>query len=121
MNEITIDLDIYSPRWGHDDTYTVLLSREYMTISMSARVAKCEWREGLDPEWNKHNTLEDIMNNDSIYPPTILPSLFEQVWKAWRDGELNQEQASNELQALAEWLNIITKAKPKTDFWNMYF
>ena len=121
MDEITIDLDIYSPRWGHDDTYTVVFNRECMIISMNSRVTKCEWREGLNPEWNKDNTLEDIMNNDSIYPPTVLPSLFEYVWEAWRDGKLNEEQATNELQALAEWLNIITKAKPQTDFWKMSF
>ena len=124
MEAIKIDLNIYSPRWGHDDRYTVNLQKDSMIISQAARSAKCEWQENQDPKWSKEfnkNSLEAIMNNDSIYPPSILPSMFEQVWKSWRNGELDENEAKIELEALATWLNTITKAKPNTSFWSKYF
>lgn len=115
-----VELRIYSPRWGHDDTYTFTLTRESMEISMQVRSAKCRWRENLDPEWSGE-TLEQIMNNDSIYPPAIFQSLVEHVWKEWRKSEINDGQVNAELNELATWLNIITRAKPDTEFWHKYF
>lgn len=112
--------NIYSPRWGHDDEYSFDLTLEAMTISRDAQKTKCIWREGLDPEW-QGESLENIMRNDNIYPPAILPDLLEYLWRAVRNNELNQAQAQAELNAAADWLNTTTRAKPQTDFWRRYF
>lgn len=40
---------------------------------------------------------------------------------AWRGGEIDTAQAEAELRALADWINAVTRAKPRTDFWRTYF
>jgi len=120
MSTISVDLEIFSPRWGHTDTYSVELHNDYMTITMSPKVAKVIWVQDRDPQWSGES-IQKIMNNDNIYPPEITQDLFEQAWKAWRNGELNNAEVNVELQNLAEWINTVTKAKPKSDFWSKYF
>ena len=110
----------YSPRWGHEDTYRVDLSRDFMEIKMQARCARAEWKEDHDPEWSGE-PLARIFVNDSITPPHNVQDLFEYAWMRWRDGQLNDAQVSDELHELETWLNTITKAKPRTDFWSGYF
>jgi len=61
------------------------------------------------------------MNNDSIYPPTIFQHLDEHAWKEWRNREINDDQAKAERNELATWLNVITHAKPATNFWKKCF
>jgi len=114
------ELRIFSPRWGRDDVYGVNLQRESMTVALAPRVATCTWRENRDPVWGGED-LETILRNDSIYPPSILPRLFEHVWTSWRGGEIDDAAAARELEALTVWLNEITRAKPATDFWRRYF
>ena len=72
----TITAQIYSPRWGHNDTYEFELTREAMTITMGARKSRCVWQEGRDPRWEAE-PLEGILRNDCIYPPGILVSLLD--------------------------------------------
>lgn len=115
-----ITAQIYSPRWGHNDTYEFELTQEAMNITMGARGSRCEWREGADPEW-QGEPLEDILGNDSIYPPAILPNLLEYLWTSWRNGEIDDAEAQVELNIVAEWINTITREKPNTDFWGRYF
>jgi hypothetical protein len=114
------ELRIFTPRWGHEDVYTVSLDRGSMIISRDRRVATCGWRDNLDPVWAGED-LEAILRNDSIYPPSILPRLLEHVWTSWRSSEIDDAAAEQELQALADWLNTITRAKPDTKFWRTYF
>ena len=116
----TITAQIYSPRWGHDDNYEFELTPEAMTVSMGIRKSKCVWQENRDPIW-QGEPVEAILRNDSIYPPTILPDLLEHLWISWRNGEINESDAQTELDAMINWLNTITKAKPETDFWRKYF
>jgi hypothetical protein len=120
MSSTSVKLEIFSPRWGHTDTYTVDLHNDYMTISMHPRTTKVTWVDNCDPEWSIE-TVQDILNNDSIYAPEITQDLFERAWKAWRDGEIDNKQVDDELQLLAGWINAVTAAKPKSDFWGKYF
>ena len=119
MNTI-VKLNIFSPRWGHEDTYTVELSRDFMEISMKMRKTKATWDESSDPEWSG-KSLDGIMNNDNIYPPAITRDLFERAWKAWRDGELNDQEVEKELHLVADWVNAVTRSKPNSEFWAKYF
>ena len=115
-----VQFELFSPRWGHNDTYTVGLERDYMEISMQVRTARAEYRENRDPEWSGE-AIEDILSNDNIAAPDNLKALFEFAWLSWRRSELSDEQVGAELQALATWINAITAAKPRTDFWRRYF
>lgn len=115
-----VDLKIYSPRWGHHDIYRVELHQDYMKITMAPREAKATYIENRDPVWSGES-LQRIMNNDSIYPPEITQRLFQRAWLAWRHGELDDEQVAQELELVAEWINTVTEAKPDSDFWRGYF
>lgn len=64
---------------------------------------------------------EDILKNDSIYSPVIFEDLLEYAWESWRSGELNDDGVRSELRVLIDWLNQITVARPKTEFWQKYF
>lgn len=110
---------IFSPRWGHFDTYTFEFEQDYLKITMHPRSATCRWRERQDPVWE--GSMHSILKNDSIYGPEILDRLLEYLWTSWRNNELNDEQASAELDYLIEWINAMTETKPKTPFWNHYF
>lgn len=117
---ITLTAEIYSPRWGHNDTYTFELTREAMTISMMAREGKCTWKDSYDPVWTGES-LQDMLQNDLIYPPAIFQDLVEHLWTSWRNSEISSTQAQTELHEITSWLNEITKVKPKSDFWSKYF
>lgn len=120
MDEAKVKLRIYSPRWGHEDTYELGLTRDSLVITRGERSAKCTWRENLDPEWSGE-CLDGILQNDLIYPPSIFPRLIKHAWLSWRSGEIDDAAVDTELNALATWLNVITKAKPDTEFWKKYF
>lgn len=122
MAELTIELKIYSPRRGHEDIYSFEISREELVINLhaGARSAKATYRENYDPEWTGE-PLENMLRNDSIYPPTNFNKLIEHVWLSWRSEGLSSERVEKELQALIDWLNFITKNKPSTEFWTSYF
>jgi hypothetical protein len=116
----TVALEIFSPRWGHHDIYSVELGQDYMEVSMQMRSARAQWHDALDPTWTGE-AIDNMMRIDSIYPPGITRDLFEQVWKAWRTGEISDQKADAELQEVANWINAVTAAQPKTDFWRRYF
>jgi hypothetical protein len=65
--------------------------------------------------------LEDMFSNDSIHAPAVVPNLLEHLWTSWRNGVIDDQQAQTELDAVTQWLNATTHAKPRTDFWNKYF
>jgi len=116
----TVELDIYSPRWGHNDRYTVILDDDFMEISSHQKKTIVTYRQDEDPVWTGQ-PLEKTMMNDHIYPPAITQDLFERAWEAWRNDELNNQQVENELKAISTWINEVTNSKPKTEFWNRYF
>jgi hypothetical protein len=116
----TLTAQIYSPRWGHNDTCTFEFTKDTMTISLNQKQSKCVYVQNRDPQW-EGESVESILNNDSIYGPAILTDLLEHLWTSWRDGELSDAETQVELNAVIDWLNSVTAAKPKTDFWGKYF
>lgn len=120
MDPVTVFADFYSPRWGHADRYEFEFSMEHLTIKQLARVCAATWHDNIDPEWGGES-LTDILGNDSIYSPHNLESLLEHLWRAWRDGELNNAQLQAELTAFADYINASTAAKPQTEFWTRTF
>lgn len=116
----TFSAEIYSPRWGNNDTYVFDFERDTLTIKFPPRIATCKWHENGYPEWSGEK-FEQILRNDSIYPPSILQDLIEYLWTSWRNGDIQADSVNTELQVVITWLNQITKAKPQTEFWSAYF
>lgn len=119
MSDAEFSLKIDNPRYGHDDTYTITFSKDSMTVGLLPRQTTCKWIDGQDPVWQGEGVL-DIMQNDSIYAPWIVPDLLVHVWTRWRDG-LSTDDAQKELEAVADWINVTTAHKPRSDFWRKYF
>lgn len=122
MDEVTLEMSIFTTRWGHADIYDLEFGEEALTISHPPRTATCTWREGLDPEWSKESITEKdsllaMLENDSVFPPTILHFLLERAWFAWRDGDIEADDLQLELNNLAVWLNVITHTRPQSEFW----
>ena len=125
-DQICFEVRLYSPRWGHEDTYEIKLDGEQMRVEGVNRTAECSWVEGRDPKWSGYNEtignpLEEILKNDSIYPPTVFIRALEYAWMAWRDGTLDDQKVLQEVQQLCEWVNEVSRSKPKTDFWQKIF
>ena len=120
MDDTIFNMRLYSPRWGHEDAYELKLSHDSMEINHHPKSAICKWRDSLDPEWTG-DCLKDILMNDSIYPPADLKDCISYAWVSWREGKLDDRAVTKELQAVADWINITTKAKPNTAFWRGYF
>lgn len=116
----TLQAKIYSPRWGHDDTYDFDFERDRLRITFKMKAAVCTYRENRDPEWTGTD-LNRILEDDSIAPPLKFTAAMENLWGKWRGGELHPNNLAAELQAAIDWLNACTQAKPKTDFWRQFY
>ena len=122
----TIHVSVYSPRWGHDDGYTISCSENEMSISNFGKEAICENIPPKDPIWKGYNDttgnpLENILTNDGIYPPINFVDALETAWQSWINGELTDEQVKEEVSQLFDWLNSISKNKPNSEFWSKEF
>jgi hypothetical protein len=120
------EVNVYTPRWGHDDTYKINVTLNELTVAAVSKEARCKWIQNRDPEWSGHNDfsgnpLVRILENDSVYPPSVFVRAIEHAWMAWRDSTLDDQQLVSEFKELFEWLNTVTKAKPRSDFWQGVF
>ena len=50
-DETEVEVRVYSPRWGHEDTYTISMTRNWMKVEHHPRSATCKWVENKDPVW----------------------------------------------------------------------
>lgn len=120
------EICFYSPRWGHEDTYKITMDRQQMRIDGVMKHAICTWVENKNPRWTGHNEgignpLQNVLENDSIYPPTVFVRALEHAWTAWRDGKLDDQQVQIEVQQLCDWVNKTSRNRPNTDFWRSIF
>lgn len=121
MESFEATAEVYSPRWGHTDTYRFHFSEDKLIISHGPRERIATWDSDGGPNWHGRNSLSDMMRNDSIHPPERAESLIGYIWEAWRDGRLDNTQAQEELTAFIDYINASTAAKPKTEFWRGIF
>lgn len=118
---MTINLELYSPRWGHTDKYTLIYNESTLTFALNNKNTICTLEYGKDPIWSElPESINSILINEDISMPEVLPELFEFSWKKWKDGT-SKEKIQEEMKILEKWLNTITNSKPTTDFWSEYF
>lgn len=119
-------LKIYSLKWDRDDSYHIEMTRDNMIFTLICPTGFEEKKAIWEWEYHKEEDFElakkallEIMESDNIYPPVNIPTLFWCVWRAWRNSDLNDEEAIFELEQIAKWINHVTESKPKTDFLNI--
>nr|MCA8835111.1 Asp-tRNA(Asn)/Glu-tRNA(Gln) amidotransferase subunit GatB [Pseudomonadota bacterium] len=118
LTEQVLYADIFSPRWGHDDRYDLIFKKNSLVIKHLVRTAKATWdNPSHDAKWTGEGVAR-MMRNDHVAPPEDIEYRLERLWRAWKTKELTLEQLQDETNALADYINIGTRAKPNTDFWN---
>lgn len=128
LDKISFEVNLFSPRWGHEDSYKIELSRKQMIVKLGIKTATCSWVvEGRNPEWSgylnsKRNPLEDILRNDSIFPPINFVHSLEHAWEDWRDGLLDDNEIHQEVEELCEWINKLSRIdRPRSEYWQSIF
>ncbi len=124
MEKFSASFEVYSPRWGHTDSYFVSFSHDRMVVSQN-KEAVCTLGEGGDAEWSGYgegrgNPLMNIFSNDMIFAPSIVPFALEWAWEKWRTGRDN-ETTRNGLAELFAWIDETARGKPKSEFWEGAF
>ena len=120
-------INLHSPRWGTDDPYTFEMDRKQMTVGkLGPSKAVLTWVEGRDAVWSgdmpmRGHPLVDILQNDSIYPPTVFVQALEFAWLAWRNHELDDAEVEAEVSSLFDWVNEVSRTRPTTEFWRRKF
>ncbi len=119
-DQITFKVSLFSPRWSHEDLYEIKLNKDKMYICFGLRTAECSWIDGKDPKWSGH-TVKEILTNEFIYPPTIFEKALEKAWEAWKDSDLDDVGVQKEVKELCDWVNTVSRNRPKTNFWKLMF
>ena len=86
MKDFAATFEVYSPRWGHTDRYTVAISKKELKVTQGTFSATCQLASNGDPAWSGYNDttgnpLMNIFSNDSVYAPDIVPSALEWAWQ----------------------------------------
>lgn len=126
MTPFQAAFDVFSPRWGHPDKYTVTFTESEARIVQGTHEAVCKFAGDADPEWvghraNSENPLIAIFENDGIYPPTLVPSAIEGAWKKWHERKATGEEVKVGLDELFKWIDMTARNKPKDDLWSGLF
>lgn len=116
----TIKLRIYSPRLEGENTYNVILDSNFMEISVRDKITKATLEQGSDPIWSDE-LFEHLIKKESIHLPAKVKTLFENVWKGWREGKISDHEVEKELNLIAERINTITRSQQKKHYWKKYF
>ncbi len=123
MTPVEAHMRIYSPRTGKEYDYNTSFEDGSLVIERNQHTAKLIWNGyDADPTWeDRGRGLLGIMANEHIYPPCDIKDRLKRLWLEWREGRIESDDLQPELDALADYINTSTKAKPKTPFWAKHF
>ena len=124
--EVRFAMNLYSPRWGHEDRYEVVATRGDLTFRMGGSLARCDWDEKRGAHWSGYNDfagnpLVNMLENDHICPPSVFVRAVEHAWQEWRIGNIDSPKFEREMCILADWVNNVTRHRPRSDFWDAIF
>lgn len=97
-------LEVYSRRWGHNDTYTLERTERGWGISFVAISGQC------DPTGEPY--LYDNLRQDSINYPAHLGEYLGRLWRKAEDENLSGDEVQRHLDQLAQWIQITEKSTP---------
>jgi hypothetical protein len=99
-----VKVDIFSPRWGHKDKYTFILTPKGWEIQRLAINGHC--KPSGSPILYKN------FNQDDIGYPSDLEDLMEALWKKAHLENLQKHQLEWQLKRIAVWINRLNYHKP---------
>jgi hypothetical protein len=125
--EMSAEVAVYSPRWGHDDIHHLVMNEMKLHFSGNGPGANCSRDDDGNKTWSGYgedigdNPLISVLENDAIYPPSILVEAIEWLWEDWLKYEITDDEARAELKVLFDWVNVCSHNKPKLGFWSQKF
>ncbi len=99
------EVQIYSRRWGHVDSYTVIRNEKGWTIS--------HFGTGGQSDKTGNPYLFKILNHDSINFPEELPGYMEWLWQRAEEDGLTHEEVQDALNELTTWINLCEQNSPR--------
>lgn len=117
-------IKVFSPRWGHDDTWDFYLDGEGWKVQFGTGTHGC--RLHCEDSVNDADEIKEDKQffhwarNDMINVPEVLPRFLRYLCAEYKEGEINEEQIQEELDALAEWINAVTRFRPTSSKFKSY-
>jgi hypothetical protein len=116
---VSFNISIYGLKRGHDDSYEIEFQENGLTIQ-GIKTTSFTQQDNGEVEWS-HTKLKKLFQDDSVVYPSGVEIFFESLWKEWKYHGFTEEDIEKELEEFAKWINISTKAKPRTDFFKNIF
>jgi len=116
---MNFDVEIYSPRWGHDDFYTITVDGNQLNIEAPVgRNCSCVYDQATDSfVWDSnYDSLIRIFRNDSIEAPESIYDDIEMIWRRLIQGRDSQDKFKENFENLADWISEITRSKPDFEY-----
>ena len=124
MTNLAFSAEVWTPRWGHTDTYSVKMTDSEMVVSQGMYNARCTLGNNGDPQWDGENQyrhpLFGMFNNEKIYPPEILPRALEWAWGDVTNGTPEPDSIAGREELFA-WVDSTSRAKPTGPLWQGKF
>ena len=120
MDDYTFSSDVWTPRWGHTDNYSVRMTDVEMTVQQGVFTATCAIGAKGDPVWSggrgSGHALVGMFSADHIYVSEVVARALSWAWEQFRDGTAKDvlDEGLNELFA---WVDTTSRATPKTQLW----
>ncbi|MGP1310035.1 MAG: hypothetical protein ACTS27_07560 [Phycisphaerales bacterium] len=106
-------VNIFSPRWGHDDPWTFTHHPDGWEITAGAHRARTNASGDDLPGREGGYNMARLATNDEIYIPESTGHFLDILWTAIEDREISEVDAQAAFQELAEWINSTTHNFPR--------
>jgi hypothetical protein len=123
MDPLRIEVQVYSPRRGHNDAYTIIFHDDGIKISgHEPKEANCRIIAGSEPHWSGHNEgtgnpLLNIMADDQIDAPPVIVMALEYAWAKWNKRAMHHTEITDAIKELFAWVDLVAKNRPKHTLW----
>lgn len=98
-----IDINIYSRRWGHNDSYSIERTLEGWTVTFHQE--KAGNKEG--------EALIETLRHDFINYPHELGTFMWHLWNKADSNEMTVNELQKDLEQIADWINACEKTTPE--------
>jgi hypothetical protein len=109
------DFGVYSRRWGHNDNYSI----EKTDTGWKVKHLRTNADDGnCDKQGNPY--LFNELNQDSINYPADLGEYMEYLWDEATNKNMNDDEIQEHLNVISEWIQIVEKSSPSSEFWTSF-
>lgn len=106
----TINLEIYTVRWGHCDTYRITINKNGWIVENIAIGGQCNQKG--------HPYLFRNLEQDNVQYPHQLEDWMNYCWDECMEKNWTQAQLEEALTSIFEWVNTVEKNAPRNGLLN---